>query len=167
VPSIARFGNVSSHPDAEVIQGIVIYRLDDRIFFANSQRVNGRIWSAISGAPKPVHWLVFDAAGVPDTDSAAQTALIDLKRGLDSAGIGLVFATMRETLRQDLEEAQVLDQLGEDNLFETVEAAVIACLGRMEAAGLLRRAEVPSDTSATPAVPAPRQEPAAGADPPG
>ncbi len=165
VPSIDRFGNVSSHPDAEVVKGIVIYRLDDRIFFANSQRVNGRIWSAISGAPKPVHWLVFDAAGVPDTDSAAQAALLDLKRGLDSAGIGLVFATMRETLRLDLAEAQVLDQIGEDNLFETVEAAVIACLQRMEAAGLAHRAEVPSDATATLAHSAPDQEPEPGADP--
>jgi SulP family sulfate permease len=171
VPSIDRFGNVSSHPDAEVILGIVIYRLDDRIFFANSQRVNGRIWSAISGAPKPVHWLVFDAAGVPDTDSAAQAALLDLKRGLDSAGIGLVFATMRETLRLDLAEAQVLEQIGEDNLFETVEAAVIACLERMEAAGLAHRVGVPSDATATLAdsaldqAPAPSAAP--GADPPG
>ena len=114
VPSIDRFGNVDSHPDAEVIHGIVIYRLDDRIFFANCQRVNARIWSAISGAPKPVRWLVFDVAGVPDTDSAAQAALLDLKRGLDTAGIGLVFATMRETLRVDLDEGQVLDQIGEE-----------------------------------------------------
>jgi high affinity sulfate transporter 1 len=135
VPSIARFGNVESHPDAEVIHGIVIYRLDDRIFFANCQRVNARIWSAISGAPKPVLWLVFDVAGVPDTDSAAQAALLDLRRGLESAGIGLVFATMRETLRVDLAEGQVLDHIGEDNLFETVEAAVSACLDRMTAAG--------------------------------
>jgi sulfate permease, SulP family len=134
VPSIDRFGNVDSHPDAEVIHGIVIYRLDDRIFFANCQRVNARIWSAISAAPKPVRWLVFDVAGVPDTDSAAQAALLDLKRGLDTAGIGLVFATMRETLRVDLLEGQVLDQLGEGTLFETVEAAVMACLQRMEAA---------------------------------
>jgi MFS superfamily sulfate permease-like transporter len=134
VPSIDRFGNVESHPDAEVTPGIVVYRLDDRIFFANCQRVNGRIWSAISSAPRPVRWLVFDVAGVPDTDSAAQSALLDLKRGLDSAGIGLVFATMREPLRVDLLEGQVLDQLGAENLFETVEAAVLECRQRMEEA---------------------------------
>ena len=115
-------------------RGIVIYRLDDRIFFANCQRVNSRIWSAISGAPKPVHWLVFDVAGVPDTDSAAQAALLELKSGLTTAGIGLVFATMRETLRLDLEEGQVLEELvSEDDMFETVEAAVVACLDRMDA----------------------------------
>jgi len=133
VPSIDRYGNVSSHPDAEVVPGVVIYRLDDRIFFANCQRVNARIWSAISAAPAPVRWLVFDVAGVPDTDSAAQEALLELRRGLDDAGIGLVFATMRESLRVDLVEAGVMDVLGEENLFETVEAAVAGCLQRQGA----------------------------------
>ncbi len=134
VPSIDRFGNVESHPDAEVLPGIVIYRLDDRILFANAQHVNSRIWSAISAAPDPVRWLVFDVAGVPDTDSAAQAALLDLKRGLDGAGIGLVFATMRESLRLDLLHGHVLQVLGEDNIFETVDAAVVTCLARQEAA---------------------------------
>ncbi len=168
VPSIDRFGNIDSHPDAEVIHGIVIYRLDDRIFFANSQRVNGRIWSAISGAPKPVRWLVFDVAGVPDTDSAAQAALVDLKRGLDSAGIGLVFATMRETLRIDLEEGQVLDQIGEENLFETVQAAVMACLERMEAAGHRTGTPDVASGTGTPTAPTPLPGPETGraADPP-
>jgi high affinity sulfate transporter 1 len=156
VPSIDRYGNVDSHPDAEVIHGIVIYRLDDRIFFANCQRVNARIWSAISAAPRPVRWLVFDVAGVPDTDSAAQAALLDLKRGLDTAGIGLVFAMMRETLRVDLDEGQLLDQIGEGNLFETVEAAVIACRRRMEAADAWQ---------GTVGDPDPDPDPAAGAFP--
>ncbi|HEX6888144.1 MAG TPA: SulP family inorganic anion transporter, partial [Candidatus Nanopelagicales bacterium] len=104
VPSIERFGNVTSHPDAHVVPGMVVYRLDDRMFFANCQRVNTRIWAALSAAPQPVHWLIFDVAGVPDTDSAAQQALLDLKQGLEAAGVGLVFATMRETLRVDLAE---------------------------------------------------------------
>jgi SulP family sulfate permease len=130
VPSIDRFGNINSHPDAEIVPGIVIYRLDDRIFFANSQRVNARIWSAISAAPQPVRWLVFDVAGVPDTDSAAQAALLELKRGLDEAGIGLVFSMMRESLRVDLEQADVLQVLGPENLFETVDAAARECLAR-------------------------------------
>jgi MFS superfamily sulfate permease-like transporter len=130
VPSIDRFGNINSHPDAEIVPGIVIYRLDDRIFFANSQRVNSRIWSAISAAPQPVRWLVFDVAGVPDTDSAAQAALLELKRGLDEAGIGLVFSMMRESLRVDLDQADVLPVLGSENLFETVDAAVEECLAR-------------------------------------
>ncbi len=134
VPSIGRYGNIASHPDAEVAPGIVIYRLDDRIFFANSQRVNSRIWSAITAAPKPVKWLVFDVAGVPDTDSAAQAALLDLKRGLDDKGIGLVFAMMRESLRLDLVDAGVIEVLGPENLFETVEAAVEECQARQASA---------------------------------
>jgi high affinity sulfate transporter 1 len=135
VPSIGRFGNVSTHPDAAVLPGIVVYRLDDRIFFANAQRVHGRIRSAIKAAPKPVNWLVFDVAGVPDTDAAAQAMLLDLKADLDRDGIGLVFSTMRESLRLDLLTAGILDVLGPDNLYETDEAAVAACRERTPPAG--------------------------------
>ncbi len=127
VPSIKRYGNISSHPDAEIIPGIVIYRLDDRIFFANSQRVVHRILSAISAAPQPVRWLVFDVAAVPDTDSAAQASLLELKRALDDRGIGLVFATMRHQLHADLEDAGLIDLFGEQHIFPTVAAAVSFC----------------------------------------
>ncbi len=130
VPSIDRYGNVSSHADALVNPGIVVYRLDDRLFFANCQHVNARVWAAVSAAPQPVRWLVFDVAGVPDTDSAAQAALLELKRGLDDAGVGLVFATMRGTLRDDLEDAEILPLLGEQNVFETVDLAVAECQRR-------------------------------------
>ena len=97
--------------------------------------MNSRIWSAISAAPSPVRWLVFDVAGVPDTDAAAQAALLELKRGLDKSGIGLKFAMMRETLRLDLVEAEVMRVLGQENVFETVEAAVDACLAEDAGAG--------------------------------
>jgi high affinity sulfate transporter 1 len=130
VPSIGRYGNVSSHPDAQVTPGIVVYRLDDRIFFANAHRVGRRIWAAIEAAPQPVRWLVFDAAGVPDSDSAAQSALTDLMSALDARGIGLVVAVMRQSLRDDLEAGRMLELIGEDNIFETVEAAVAACVRR-------------------------------------
>lgn len=131
VPSIDRYGNVESHPDAEVIPGIVVYRLDDRMFFANCERVVARIRAAVAAAPQPVQWLVWDVAGVPDTDSAAQVSMVDLKRWLADRDIGLVFATMRETLRVDLELAGILEDLGPESLFETVDAAVAYCQTQM------------------------------------
>ncbi len=132
VPSIRRYGNVESHPDAEVIPGIVVYRLDDRIFFANADRVVNRIWSAIAAAPQPVRWLVFDVAGVPDTDSAAQAALVELISRLKERHIGLVFATMRESLVEDLEQAELMRVIGEDRVFETVGAAVAHCRAHLD-----------------------------------
>jgi MFS superfamily sulfate permease-like transporter len=109
------------------------------MFFANCQRVNTRIWAAVSAAPQPVHWLIFDVAGVPDTDSAAQQALLDLKQGLEAAGVGLVFATMRETLRVDLAEAGVLTAIGMHNVYETVEAAIEDCAVRQPPVRLIGR----------------------------
>lgn len=132
VPSIGRYGNVSSHPDAQVTPGVVVYRLDDRMFFANAHRVHRRILAAIDAAPKPVRWLVFYAGGVPDSDSAAQATLLDLKHGLDLQGIGMVFAVMRESLRVDLDQGGLIDVIGEHNIYETVESAVASSVQRME-----------------------------------
>jgi hypothetical protein len=75
---------------------------------------------------------------------------------------------MRETLRVDLEEGQVLAHIGEENLFETVEAAVIACLERMEAAGHRTGTPDVASGTGTPADPTPLPGPETGgaADPP-
>ncbi len=73
-----RFVDVERHPDALVIPGLVIYRLDDRLFFANSRYFRGRVRDAIRGAPYPVTTLVFDAESVTDLDASGAQALADL-----------------------------------------------------------------------------------------
>ena len=58
-PRAGRFVDVERHHDAVVIPGLVIYRLDDRLFFVNSRYFRGRVRDAIRGAPYPVTTLVF------------------------------------------------------------------------------------------------------------
>ena len=122
VPGIDRFGNVQQRPDPEGPR-IVFY---GSITGSSSPTARGStpIWSAISGAPSR-SWLVFEWRACP-TPTRPHRLAFDLKRALDSAGIGLGFATMRETLRVDLADGQVLARIGEENLFETVDAAVAA-----------------------------------------
>jgi hypothetical protein len=71
---------------------------------------------------------------------------------------------MRQTLRVDLEEGQVLDQIGAGNLFETVEAAVSACVGRMQAADAWPGTPQAPDPAAG-GFPEPRRDSAAGPAP--
>jgi SulP family sulfate permease len=61
VPRLGRYADVRLHPSATLAPGVLVYRLDDRLFFANASYVTGRIREAIDGAPAPVGWLVFDA----------------------------------------------------------------------------------------------------------
>jgi SulP family sulfate permease len=72
VPRLGRYGDVSLHPSAELTPGVVVYRLDDRLFFANARYVKGRTREAVRGAPQPVQALVFDAEAVVHIDSTGR-----------------------------------------------------------------------------------------------
>jgi len=63
VPRIGRYADVSLHRSARVTNGVVVYRLDDRLFFANAGYFKARAREALAGAPTPTRWLVFDAIG--------------------------------------------------------------------------------------------------------
>ena len=69
-------------PSARVTPGIIVYRLDDRLFFANARYFNGRVREAIRAAPAPVAWLVFDAEAVTHVDSTGLDALDQLVQEL-------------------------------------------------------------------------------------
>jgi MFS superfamily sulfate permease-like transporter len=69
VDRLGRYADVSLHRTARVTPGVVVYRLDDRLFFANARYFRGRVREAIRAAPSPVSWLVFDAEAVTHVDS--------------------------------------------------------------------------------------------------
>jgi MFS superfamily sulfate permease-like transporter len=104
----------------------LVYRLDDRLFFANASYVKGRVREAIHGAPTPVEWFVFDAEGLTHVDATGVDALTELIRSLRTDQITFVFARLKGPMRQDLREAGVLDLVGEAHLYPTVQAAVQA-----------------------------------------
>ena len=69
VERLGRYGDVAVHPSARITPGLVVYRLDDRLFFANAGYVKGRVLEAVRGAPGPVRCVVFDAEGVTHVDA--------------------------------------------------------------------------------------------------
>ena len=79
---MGRYADVSVHRRARITPGVVVYRLDDRLFFANAGYVSGRIREAVDGSPTPVRWLVFDAEALAHLDSTGARALSDLIRSL-------------------------------------------------------------------------------------
>ena len=72
---LGRWADVSVHRSARVTPGVVVYRLDDRLFFANAGYVKGRVREALRAAPSEPHALVLDAEGVTHVDSAGLDAL--------------------------------------------------------------------------------------------
>ena len=75
VERLGRYADVRLHPRPRLTLGVLVYRLDDRLFFANAGYVKGRIREALHGAPTPVRWPVFDAEALSHVDATGVDAL--------------------------------------------------------------------------------------------
>jgi sulfate permease, SulP family len=126
VPRLDAYRNVALHPSAQVTPGVVVYRLDDRLFFANASYVKGRVHEAIRAAPTETSWLVFDAEAVNHIDSTGIDALGDLARDLRKEQITLVVARLRQRMLPDFEVAGLTDAIGREHFYPTVKSAVAA-----------------------------------------
>jgi sulfate permease, SulP family len=126
VERLGRYADVSLHPSARVTAGVVVYRLDDRLFFANARYFKGRVGEAIRAAPAPVRWLVLDAEAITHADATGLDALLDVTNDLRRDEIALVVARLRTRMEGQFEDAGVLDAIGRSHLYPTVHAAVDA-----------------------------------------
>jgi SulP family sulfate permease len=124
VERLDRYADVRFHPSATVTPGVLVYRLDDRLFFANVSYVQSRLREAIAGAPTPVHWLVFDAEGLSHVDATGVDFLTDLIASLREEDITFVFARLKSPMVEHLTEAGVLELIGDEHVYPTVHAAV-------------------------------------------
>jgi len=126
VERLGRYADVSLHPSARVTPGVLVYRLDDRLFFANARYFKGRVREAVRAAPDPVHWLVLDADAMTHADATGLDALLDVAKELRRNEITLVIARLRTRMEKQLEAVGVLDVIGPGHLYPTVRAAVDA-----------------------------------------
>lgn len=125
VPKLGRWADVSVYRGAETVPGVVVYRLDDRLFFANAEYVVGRVGEAIRGARTKPHTVVFDAEGVTHVDLAGIDALRKLSQDLRDADIELVVARMKTRVEGRLGELAG-DEFPPERCYPTVHAAVDA-----------------------------------------
>ena len=129
VERLGRYGNVALNRTARVTPGVVVYRLDDRLFFANARYFTARVHEAIRAAPYQATWLVFDAEAVTHVDTTGLQSLDALAKDLHRSGITLVVARMRSWIQEQLESAGVTETIGREHFYPTVHAAVDACVG--------------------------------------
>jgi SulP family sulfate permease len=128
-PSAGRFVDVQRRPNARVVPGVVVYRLDDRLFFANSRYFSSRIREAVDGAPYVVHAIVFDAEAVVGLDASGAEELREVIEELHGEGIRFVIARARRGFERHLGRLGLADVLPDDSRFATVRAAVKAVSG--------------------------------------
>ena len=128
VPRLDRYADVKLHPSAEQVPGVVVYRLDDRLFFANADYVQGRVQEALVGAPTEVRSFVFDAEGLVSIDSTGTAALEAILDDFARRGIRFYVARMKHPVREQLDRSGLSDRIGAEHFFPTVRAGVAAAV---------------------------------------
>ncbi len=123
-----RYAAVGAHPDAGITPEVVVYRIQDRLFFANAHFFKRRVWAAVDGAPKPVRHLVLDAAMISGVDASAVGAVREVQAGLLSRNIAFEVARATDELREQFEETGLTGLIGPEHFYGTVGAAVEACV---------------------------------------
>jgi MFS superfamily sulfate permease-like transporter len=118
------YHDLMRYPDARQIPGLVLFRWDAPLFFANAEFFKERALDAVAKSPTPVRWLVVAAEPVTSVDVTAGDTLAELDAALHAEGIELCFAELKDPVKDKLKKFGILAQLGEDQFFPTIGAAV-------------------------------------------
>jgi high affinity sulfate transporter 1 len=119
------YHDVRTHPKAQHLPGLVIYRFDAPLFFANAKTFRDEIRRLANSEPKPI-WILIAAEPVTDVDTTASDVLEDLDEALNAQGISLVFAELKDPVRDKIERYGLTRTIDPRHFFPTLESAVAA-----------------------------------------
>ncbi len=114
------------YPEARLVPGLLLYRFDAPLFFANANVFRMRLLQQIAAADPPVRWVVIAAEPMTDVDPTAAEVLEDVADDLREADIELAFAEMKDPVRDRLERYGLVERFGRDRFFPTIGSAVHA-----------------------------------------
>ena len=121
---IKGYHDITRYPDARLIPGLVLFRWDAPLFFANAELFHDRVLDAVASSPTPVRWLVVAAEPVTSVDVTSADMLAELIETLRAAGIQLCFAEMKDPVKDKLKRFGLFAQLGEAAFFPTIGTTV-------------------------------------------
>lgn len=106
--------------------GLIVYRFDAPLVFANATYFTERLEGVIAGAGAELKCVVLDSEAISDFDSTAAEALENLDTDLERRGVELWVARANEPLRELLQVTGLTDRIGPENIYPSVRAAVAA-----------------------------------------
>lgn len=118
------YHDIKRYPDARLLPGLVLFRWDAPLFFANAELFHDRVLDAVAASPTPVRWLVVAAEPVTSVDVTSADMLAELDETLHAAGIKLCVAEMKDPVKDKLKRFGLFARLGETAFFPTVGTAV-------------------------------------------
>ena len=126
VERVKGYHDITRYPEAHLIPGLVLFRWDAPLFFANAVLFHTRVVDAVASSPTPVRWLVVAAEPVTSIDVTSADAVCELDDTLQAAGIELCFAEMKDPVKDKLKRFGLFTRFGEKTFFATLGEAVSA-----------------------------------------
>jgi high affinity sulfate transporter 1 len=128
VEGVKGYHDVSRYPEAVRPEGLVLFRWDAPLFFANAGMFRDQVEAAVAAAPTPTRWVVVAAEPVTDIDTTAADVLAEVIDALEADGVALRFAELKDPVKDRLTRYGLSGRLGSEAFFPTVGTAVDAYL---------------------------------------
>ncbi|MFF0450606.1 SulP family inorganic anion transporter [Streptomyces sp. NPDC004609] len=126
VPGMAGMHDVDDYPKARTIPGLLVYRYDSPLFFANAEDFKRRALAAVNEQTEPVRWFVLNTEANVEVDITALDSVEELRRELTGQGIVFAMARVKQDLRDPLDAYGLTESVGTDLIFPTLPTAVAA-----------------------------------------
>ena len=126
VPGLAGMHDLDDYPGAQTIPGLVVYRYDAPLFFANAQDFRRRALAAAVQSPDPVRWFVLNVEANVEVDFTALEAVDALREELTRSGAVFALARVKQDLLARLQSFGLAEKIGADRLFPTLPTAIAA-----------------------------------------
>ncbi len=124
VDRVKGYHDVTRYPEARQVDGLILFRWDAPLFFANAEVFRGQIEAAVAAAATPTRWVVVAAEPMTDIDMTAADMLAELIAELEAAGTELRFAELKDPVKDRLKRYGLFERLGADAFFPTLGTAV-------------------------------------------
>jgi high affinity sulfate transporter 1 len=118
------YHDLERHPAGRQVPGLLLYRFDAPLFFANAGFFRRRVRDLLATTTPPVRWVVVAAEPITDVDSSAAAVLGELLAELRQQGVTFAFAEMKGPVKDRLRRYGLYDQVGDERFFPTVGTAV-------------------------------------------
>jgi high affinity sulfate transporter 1 len=124
VEGVKGYHDITRYPNARQIPGLILFRWDAPLFFANAELFKERVLDAAAKSTAPVRWLVVAAEPVTSVDVTAADIVAELDKTLQRAGTELCFAELKDPVIDKFKRFGLFAQIGEAYFFPTIGTAV-------------------------------------------
>lgn len=126
VPGLAGMHDVDDYPGATLEPGLLVYRYDAPLYFANAEDFRRRALEAVTTADAPVRWFVLNAEANVEVDLTALDTVDQLRATLAKRGVVFAMARVKQDLRDSLAASGLLGRVGEGRVYPTLPTALAA-----------------------------------------